>query len=263
MKILLVGDIVGKGGRRAACKLIPRLRTELGCCYCIANGENVAGGAGLTAKCVEELKSNGVDTITTGDHIWDQKDFVNDVKRYPYVLRPANFSLQQPGRGYGIYNIPIGGTICVINVIGRVFIGRSSDNPFDAVDRILDEMNHRTKIIFVDFHGEATSEKIAMGRHLDGRVTAVFGTHTHVPTADSRVFPGGTAFQCDLGMVGSRQSIIGRDINSVVASFKTGMPARFKVIDKDIELNGAVVEFDPTTGRAKHIERVYQTYDVA
>ena len=255
MKILLIGDIVGKGGRRAVRQLVPEIREEYGCCFCIANGENAAGGSGLTSRCVEELKRTGVDVITSGDHIWSQKDFVKDIGNFPYVLRPANFNSLQPGKGFDCFESPIG-LICVVNLIGRVFIAHHVDNPFTVVDRILNEVQGHSKYIFVDFHGEATSEKIAMGRFLDGRVTAVFGTHTHVQTADERIFPKGTAFISDVGMVGGHESVIGRDIQGVINSFYTGMPSRFKVVEKDIMLNGAVVEVDPDTGNAKKITRV-------
>lgn len=260
MRILLVGDIVGKGGRKAVRQLVPQLRRELQCSFCIANGENCAGGAGLTEKGVLELKDSGVDVVTSGDHVWDQRDFVGQIAGLPFALRPANVYKGQPGRGFNIFPIPIGGNICVINLMGRVFLKAQSDCPFVEADRILAQVESRTKTIFVDFHAEATSEKIAMGRFLDGRVTAVWGTHTHVQTADERVLPKGTAFLCDLGMVGARESILGRDINAVVTKFSTGMPSRFKVVETGIEFNGAVVDFDPETGLATGIERVVRYF---
>ena len=255
MNVLLIGDIVGKGGRKAVHALVPEICKEYGCCFCIANGENVAGGSGLTATCIEELKKSGVDVITSGDHVWAHKEFVDDIDNYSYVLRPANLNSLQPGKGFGLFDCPIG-VICVINLIGRVFINHHADNPFIEVDRILNEINDRAKYIFVDFHGEATSEKIAMGRFLDGRVTTVYGTHTHVQTADEQIFPNGTAFISDLGMVGSQESIIGRDIQSVIKAFYTGMPGRFKVVEKKIVLNGVVVELDPDNRKAKKITRI-------
>jgi len=256
MRALLIGDVVGKGGRQAVRQLAPALKAEFKCAFCIANGENSAGGAGLTENCAMELKSSDVDVVTSGDHVWDQKEFAQQIDRLPFVLRPANFHASQPGRGYGIFKTEDGTEICVIDVIGRVFVGTPSDCPFAAVDRILAEVQPRCKVVFVEIHGEATSEKIAMGRHLEGRVTAVWGTHTHVPTADERVLPGGTAFQCDVGMVGSRESVLGRDIKAVLHRFTTGMPARFTVVDTDTMLCGAVVDFNPVTGRAVKIERV-------
>jgi metallophosphoesterase (TIGR00282 family) len=261
MKILLIGDIVGKGARKAVCKLVPELRKEFNCCFCIANGENIAGGSGLTHKCVESLNHAGVDVVTSGDHIWRQKEFIQDIHRLPYVLRPANFHADQPGKGFGVFNIPIGGVICVISLLGRVFLQHHGDNPFTAVEQILGKVNHQAKIIFVDFHGEATSEKVAMGRFLDGRVTAVFGTHTHVQTADEQIFPGGTAYISDIGMVGGRDSIIGRDIGAVLKSFTVGMPSHYKVVEKNIMLHGAVVEFNPEDGTAIGIERIKREFE--
>ncbi len=257
MRLLLIGDIVGKGGRMAVRHLVPALREEFGCSFCIANGENSAGGAGMTEKCVREILDAGVDVITTGDHVWDQKEFEHQIANYPAVLRPANFPPAQPGRGYGVFQSPDGTEIAVIDLIGRVFVNAQSDNPFTAADRILEDLKQRqVRNIFVDIHAEATSEKIAIGRYLEGRVTAVWGTHTHVQTADERVLPKGTAFICDLGMVGSQESILGRDIRAVIHRMSTGMPRRFKVVDTDVLLCGAVVEFDPTSGRATGIERI-------
>ena len=260
MKILVIGDIVGKGGRIAVKKIVPKLKKEHQCAFCIVNGENIAGGAGLTSKCIDEITQCGVDVITSGDHVWGQKEFVSSISRYKNVLRPANFNSSQPGRGYGIFNIPIGGTICVINLIGRVFISQYSDNPFNTVDKILEDVKSRTNLIFVDFHAEATSEKIAMGHHLDGRVTAMYGTHTHVATADERVLPKGSAYISDIGMVGGINSVIGRDVDSVLNAFKTGMPHRFKVVDREIVLNGIIVDVNEKTGHAIGVQRVSEMY---
>jgi metallophosphoesterase (TIGR00282 family) len=256
MKVLIVGDVVGKGGRRAVAALVPELRREYGAAFCVINGENIAGGAGITANCAKSLLRAGADVITTGDHIWDQRTFRSEIQGCKTVLRPANLPLEQPGRGYGIFKVPIGGNICVISLLGRVFMGLQSNCPFAAADRILKEVEGRTNTIIVDFHAEATSEKIAMGRFLDGRVTAVFGTHTHVPTADEQIFPGETAYITDVGMVGGASSILGRAIPPVVQRFSTGMPARFTVVEDEIVLHGAVVTFDQTTGRASAIERL-------
>ena len=256
MKALLIGDVVGKGGRDAVRALAPALRREFNCAFCIANAENCAGGAGLTEKAVLELMAGGVDVLTTGDHVWDQREFVTQIKHLPFVLRPANLPACQPGVGYGVFPIPLGGEAIVINLLLRVFMKMSSDCPFAAVDRILAEVGKRTPIVFVDVHGEATSEKIAMGRYLDGRATAVFGTHTHVETADEQVFPKGTAYITDVGMVGARESILGREIGAVLTKFTTGMHARFTVVEHGVTLHGAVVEFDRETGRASAITRV-------
>ena len=208
MKILLVGDIVGKGGQAAVCRLVPKLRKEHHCCFCIANAENIAAGAGLTRAAVENLHNHDVDVVTAGDHVWAKTDYVGHIDGLPKALRPANLSARQPGRGYGIFKIPIGGTIAVINLLGHVFMRDQVTCPFATVDRILEEIGSRTTAIIVDMHAEATSEKIAMGRYLDGRVTAVFGTHTHVPTADARVLPEGTAYITDqIGRASCRERV--------------------------------------------------------
>lgn len=256
MKILFIGDIVGHGGRDAVKALAPRLREEYGCGFCIANGENIAGGNGLTKPLVCEFPAGTVDVFTAGDHTWDQKEFPGQIDRCPNVLRPENLGKEQPGRGYGIFEAADGTRVGVVNLIGRTFLGVPSDNPFTAAAAAVEQLRADTSVIIVDFHAEATSEKIAMGRFLDGRVSAVFGTHTHVATADTTIFPGGTAFQCDAGMVGSDASVLGREIAPVVSRFVTGMPTRFPVNDDNVVLHGIVVEVDPATGRALSVERV-------
>ena len=255
MKLLLIGDIVGKQGRKAVQQLVQVLRKEYECCFCIANGENMAGGAGLSENACKDLKESGVNVITSGDHVWDQKDFIHQISKMPWCLRPANLHEGSPGKGYGVYNIPIGGKIAVINLIGRVFMRLQSDCPFQAVEKIIEKVKTQTSTIIVDMHAEATSEKIAMGRFLDGKVTAVFGTHTHVPTADEQIFEGGTAYITDLGMTGSDASILGRAINPVVHRFSTGLPKRFTVEENKIRIHGAVVEFDQASGKALSIQR--------
>lgn len=258
MKILMVGDIVGKGGRRAVNGLVPKLRVEFGCTFCIANGENMAGGSGLNEKCVSEISNCGVDAITTGDHVWDQRDFVPVIGNLHRVLRPANLPTSQPGRGWAIFRAADGTEVAVISLLGRVFMGAGmhADCPFRTADAILREIGGRTKLIIVDLHAEATSEKIAMARYLDGRVTAVLGTHTHVATADERVLPGGTGLQCDVGMVGAQESILGRAIEPVLKRFVTGMPAPFAVVESGVRLHATVIEADPATGRAISLQRV-------
>lgn len=255
MRVLFVGDIVGKGGRQAVRDLVPELRREHGCTFCIANAENMAGGGGITRRCLDELRDAGVDVFTGGDHMWDQRELANEIGQLPNLLRPANVFAGQPGRGYGLFPLPGGGQIGVICLLGRTFIMTSADCPFQAASRIVDELRNKTSTLIVDFHAEATSEKIAMGRFLDGKVSAVLGTHTHVPTADQCIFPGGTAFQCDVGMVGARESVLGRAIEPVLQRFSTGMPARFSVVDKGIRLHATVVEIG-AQGRARTIERV-------
>jgi len=263
MRILFIGDIVGKGGRKAVAALGPVLKREYGCSFCIANGENMAGGAGMTRKCLNELRDSGVDIFSGGDHMWDQRDFMNEVDALRNVVRPANVNPVQPGRGWRVCRTPDGISIAVICLLGRTFMASLANSPFEAADRILEELGSETKQIkhiVVDFHAEATSEKTALARRLDGRVSAVLGTHTHVPTADETVLPGGTAFQCDVGMVGARESILGRAVEPVVRRFTTGMPHRFTVVDAGIRLHATVVDLD-ANGRATGIERVARDYD--
>lgn len=255
MKFFFIGDIVGKGGRDAVRALLPGLLKEYRCDFCVANAENAAGGSGMTRNCLQELQGGLVDVFTAGDHVWDQKEFASEIEALPQVLRPANFAAEQPGRGFGVFTAANGERIGVISLIGRVFMATHSDCPFAAAERIIPELRSQTSCILVDFHAEATSEKIAMGRFLDGKVSAVLGTHTHVPTADQQIFPGGTAFQCDVGMVGARESVIGRSLEPVISRFRTGMPARFTVNDRGIRLCGTVVTVD-AGGRAVGIERV-------
>ena len=255
MKILFLGDIVGRGGRAAVKALLPDLMDEYDCGFCVANGENSAGGSGLTSRCVREILDVGVQAITTGDHVWDQREFVPEMPNFPEVLRPANLHAGQPGRGHAVFDAGNGAKVGVACLLGRTFMGTPSDCPFAAADRIVEELRAETPFIIVDFHAEATSEKTAMGRYLDGRVSAVLGTHTHVPTADQQLFPGGTAFQCDVGMVGSRESILGRDIRPVLQRFTTGMPARFTVNNRAIRLHGVVISIGDD-GRARGIQRV-------
>jgi hypothetical protein len=248
---------VGKGGRRAVATLAPQLRAEFGCAFCVANGENMAGGGGLTRKCLDELwLCRAVDVVTSGDHVWDQKEFVEEIKSAPNVLRPANLPAQQPGRGWALYTAADGTPVGVVNLLGRVFMPFSSDCPFRAADRALEELAPKAKVILVDIHAEATSEKIAMARHLDGRASLVFGTHTHVPTADEQVLPHGTGMICDVGMVGARESVLGRAIAPVLRRFVTGMPGHFTVVEHGTRLQGLVAEIDPRTGKALTLTRV-------
>ncbi len=261
MKFLFVGDIVGKGGRHAVAALVPRLRAEFGAGFCVANGENMAGGSGLSRKCLLELTAAGVDVVTTGDHVWDQKEFVGQIAEMPYVLRPANLPPQQPGRGWGLFQTADGTPVAVASLLGRTFMAAGSDCPFRTADAMLAALAGQVKIVIVDIHAEATSEKTALARYLDGRVTAVLGTHTHVPTADEQILPGGTAFQCDVGMVGARESILGRAIEPVVRRFATGMPGHFTVVEEGIRLHGTLIEADPATGRALTVQRVVRDWD--
>ncbi|MFA7232246.1 MAG: TIGR00282 family metallophosphoesterase [Victivallaceae bacterium] len=253
MNLLFIGDIVGKGGRAAVKELAPELRREFNCSFCIANAENVAAGSGMTAKCIGDM-ADCVNVFTSGDHIWDQKSFEAEIKMMDNVLRPANLSNAQPGRGWKVFRNPGGGEIAVINLLGKVFVKESAYCPFETVENILKQIPATVKCIIVDFHAEATSEKIAMGYFLEGKVTAVLGTHTHVQTADAKILPGGTAYITDAGMTGAERSVLGRDIAAVVDKFRTGMPRRFLVVETGIRLDGVVISYDVNTGRATAIK---------
>ncbi len=256
MRLLFIGDIVGKGGREAVKQLVPELRREFNCQFVIANAENSAAGNGLTAGCARELLTVA-DVLTSGDHTWDQKGFDADLRQFPPIIRPAHFSKRQPGRGWGVFRNPAGGDVAVIVLLGKVFMRESAYCPFETVEQILKEIPSSVKNIIVDFHAEATSEKLAMGYFLDGKVTAVLGTHTHVPTADARVLPGGTAVQTDVGMAGAAVSVLGRDVAAVLQKFTIGMPNRLPVVETGaIRVDAAVVTYDYLTGRASAIESI-------
>lgn len=259
MNILLIGDIIGEPGREAIRELLPRLRKDYNLEFIVANGENAAGGNGLTPKIAEELFGYGVDVITSGDHIWKNKDILKVLDQDTRILRPGNYPSGAPGRGYSVYLTSVGNTIAVINLMGRVFM-QAIDCPFKAVSRIINELSVKAKIIVVDFHAEATSEKIAMGWHLDGKASFVAGTHTHVPTRDARILPQGTAYLTDLGMVGSQDSVIGVNKEAVLRRFLTQLPARFEPARENIWLFGAVVSIDPDTGKARDIKMVSEFY---
>lgn len=230
--------------------LVPQLRKEHHIDFIIVNGENAAGGFGITLDNIQEFLECGVDVVTSGNHVWDQKEFIPHMDSELPVVRPFNYPPGVPGRGY----IQKGGVL-VVNLMGRTFMA-DIDCPFRAADRILTEVSPRPSAIIVDFHGEATSEKQAMGWHLDGRVSAVVGTHTHVGTVDARVLPGGTAFVTDIGMVGPRDSVIGVDAKSVLQRFLTQMPARFEVAKGPVTFNSVLIETDDATGRARSIQRL-------
>jgi metallophosphoesterase (TIGR00282 family) len=257
MVILHIGDVVGKLGRRAISELLPPLIQEHDAGLVVVNGENAAGGNGITASVADTIFAAGADVITTGNHVWAQKEIEQLVEQDARLLRPANYPPGVPGSGAGIYPSRTDGVqVGVINLQGRIFM-RELDDPFRAADEILDWMRQETPIILVDFHAEATSEKIALSRHLDGRVSACVGTHTHVQTADERVFPGGTAHITDVGMTGATESIIGVDIEPVVDRFLTQMPTRFKPPRSGPAiLCGVVLEIDPETGRTWSIDRI-------
>ena len=258
MKILFIGDVVGRPGRRAIRELVPWLRQRHGLGAVIANAENVAGGSGITPETANELFSAGVDVITSGDHLWDQKEVSQLLESEPRFLRPVNYPAGVPGRGGQFFQLEGQPGFAVVNVQGRVFMP-ALENPFLMAQAEVERVRRQTKIILVDIHAEATSEKIAMARFLEGRVSAVIGTHTHVQTADEQVFPGGTAFLCDAGFTGPHDSVLGREIAPVIKRFLTNAPQRFEVAASRILLQGAVVDIDPATGRALSIERISES----
>lgn len=262
MKLLFIGDIVGQPGRRAVKELLPRLREQHGLDFVIANGENSAGGSGITPRTAEEIFTAGVDAITSGDHLWDQKEVVELLQKEPRFLRPLNYPADTPGQGSHVFEIlsskaeaqtPV--AVAVMNLQGRTFMP-PLENPFLLAQAEVERIRQRTRVIFVDFHAEATSEKIAFARMLDGRVSAVVGTHTHVQTADEQIFPGGTAYLSDSGFTGPHESVLGREIEPVIRRFVTSTPQRFEVARNRVLLHGCVIEIDESSGKALSICRI-------
>lgn len=255
MKILCIGDIVGRPGRRTVRELLPELKEKYEIDVILANAENASGGVGLTRKTAEELLGYGIDIFTLGNHTWDNRDIFSyiDDEKIPLV-RPANYPPGTPGKGYRIFNIH-GTRIGVINLIGRVFLG-DFDCPFRTFNTIYEEIKDKTDFILVDFHAEATAEKVALGWYLDGRAAAVFGTHTHVQTADDRVLPGGTGYISDLGMTGPIDSVIGMQKEIIIEKFVTQLPKRFEVAKGNTVLCGIILEIDEISGRTRDIQRV-------
>ena len=250
--------MVGRPGRETVAALLPSLRTELRIDLAVVNGENAAGGAGLTAPIARELRAAGADVVTNGNHVWDQRVFLEEIAGLDFAIRPINLPPGNPGRGWLVC-----GDVLVVNALGRVFMA-AYDDPFRAVDQLLDELGDRApRIRVLDWHAEATSEKVAMGWHLDGRFSAVLGSHTHVPTADARVLPGGTAYVSDTGMVGPRDGVLGMRADIIVERFRTLMPRRFEVAGGPTVFNAVCVEADDATGRALSIERVDRVREAA
>jgi metallophosphoesterase (TIGR00282 family) len=254
MKILAIGDIVGRPGRQIVHAYLKKLRREYSIDMVIANGENAAGGFGLTFNTAQELMDDGVDVFTSGNHIWAQKDILPHLDDMP-ILRPLNYPPGVPGRGYLKT-----GKVLVVNLIGRTFM-TNYDCPFRAMDSLLDELKDRPPVVIIDFHAEATSEKIALGMYLDRRVSAVLGTHTHVGTIDTRVLPGGTAYVTDIGMTGPKNSVIGDNAEDVIYRFLTMIPRHLSVGKGEPELNAVVVDINEDTGKATSIERIYREMD--
>ncbi len=255
LTILFLGDVVGEPGRSAVITRLPEMKRENAIDFVVVNGENAAGGRGITPKITIDLLRAGASVVTTGDHIWDQKEIASFIPTEPRLLRPVNYPAGAPGNG-AIVLETAKGKVGVINVQGRTFMQPILENPFEAVDRAVAEIAEQTRVIFVDAHAETTSEKIALGRFLDGRVSAVIGTHTHVQTSDEQIFPGGTAFLCDAGMCGPSESILGRSMVPIIHRFISNLPTQFPVAKGEVRLCGAIVGIDENTGRAMSIRRV-------
>ncbi len=261
MNILFIGDINGKAGRKVIKNSLPAMIKNKNIDFIIANGENSAGGFGITKEKYLELLSYGIDVITTGNHIWDKKEAIDLIKCETNILRPANYPDNNPGAGYGVFEakkskVKIG----VINLIGRIFMP-PADCPFTTAQKIVNEISSQTKIIIVDIHAEATSEKQALGFYLDGKVSAVIGTHTHVQTADERILPAGTGFITDAGMTGPFDSVIGVEKDKIIRRFLTLMPEKFDVAKNNLWLNAVLLSIDETTGKTKSIERINTKYE--
>ncbi len=263
VRVLMVGDLIGKPGRLAAERLIPELREARGVDFVTANGENLAGGMGLTAATARMVLEAGVDVITSGNHIWDKREIYAELDREPRILRPLNYGeAGVPGRGWGVFHAADGSEVAVINLQGRTYM-QPIENPFTVADALLDEGADELPVVrLVDFHCELTSEKNALGVHLDGRVSVIVGTHTHVPTADERILRRGTAYQSDVGMTGPVWSVIGFEPSTVLPRFINALPTRFEVGEGPVVFNGLLVDVDAVTGRALAVERMARLVDV-
>lgn len=256
MKVLCIGDIVGKTGREAVMTHVPVMKASGGIDFVIANAENAAAGHGVTEKIAKELFQAGCDVLTLGDHIWDKKDLYPYLKITPHILRPLNFPVEAPGRGYCIIDLKDNVQIAVVCLLGRVFIKYHTDCPFRAIDTLLKNELKQVSNIIVEMHAEATSEKVTMGHFLNGKVSAVFGTHTHVQTADETILSQQTAYITDIGMTGPRDSVIGQKKELIIERYWSGLPQKFEVSSNPAILSGIVLDIDETTGKAKTIQRV-------
>ena len=260
MKILMIGDVVGKPGRDCVRDLLPKVIENYQVDFTIANGENLAAGTGFNEKTANELFSYGVNVLTMGNHVWDKKEAIAYIEREKRIVRPANYPPGTPGQGSAVFTVK-GTKIAVVNASGRVFMP-ALDCPFRVLEDVVKELQQETPLVFVDFHAEATSEKIAMGRYLAGRVSAVVGTHTHVQTADEQILAGNTAYITDTGMTGPYESVLGIDPEIVLKKFITQMPVRFEVMDKGaVQFNAVVVDIDENNGKARTIERIYDIHE--
>lgn len=255
MNILFIGDVVGKPGREAIKTLLPGLKNEFSLDFVVVNAENAAGGSGITAKVAQELFDCSVDVLTSGDHIWKKKEIFELIKTERRILRPNNFPTTAPGAGYGVFTAANNQKVGVISVLGRVFMD-ALECPFKTTLAAVEAITKETNVILVDIHAEATSEKVALGWYLQGKVSAVLGTHTHIQTADERILPEGTAYLTDAGMTGPYDSVIGRKVENVMERFLTHVPVRFEVAEGNVQLCGAVMEIDERTGHAQKITRI-------
>lgn len=255
MNILFIGDIVGSPGRQAVRELLPGLKREFNLNFSIANAENAAGGSGITPAVAKDLFDAGLDVLTSGDHIWKKREIFEIIDKEPRILRPLNFPIGVAGRGLGLFKTNNSAKVGVINVNGRVFM-EALECPFKTTQAAQETLSKDTKIIIVDIHAEATSEKVALGWYLDGKASAVLGTHTHIQTADERILPGGCAYITDVGMTGPQDSVIGRRREDVLERFITCVPIRFEVAKENIQLQGVVLDIDENTGKARSIARI-------
>ena len=260
---MCIGDVVGKPGRRILAEKLPALIAQREIHCVVANAENAAGGSGITGPAKEKLQSYGVDVITLGDHCFRKRDGLSVIGEGKGIIRPANLPREALGRGHLVQTLNCGLEVAVINVLGRLYMNTQADCPFHAVDNCLKMIDSSVKIRIVDMHAEATSEKIAMGWYLDGRASVVFGTHTHVATADERILPAGTAYITDLGMTGAHESVLGRRVDRVLRSLTTGMPTVYELATGDLRINGLLVQVDSATGKAERVERICITQDGA
>ncbi len=256
MNILCIGDVVGQAGRKILEDELPKMMQEFALDAVIVNAENAAGGSGVTPRIAKQFFRAGCDVITLGDHVWDREELVEYLKEEPRVLRPANFPDDAPGAGSVVVQTKKGVRIGVLSLLGRVFVKYYTDCPFRTAEKCVARLKQETQVVLVDFHAEATSEKIAMGWFLDGKVSAVFGTHTHIQTADEKILSKGTAYITDLGMTGPYDSVIGQKKDKIIKRFLTGLPARFEVAKDDPVLNGVIVSLDDQTGIAQKIVRI-------
>ena len=261
VKVLCIGDVVGRPGRQVLSETLPGIIKEHEINCVIANAENSAGGSGITPQIYDKLQKYGVNVITLGDHVFRKKDIIPTLEKSDSIIRPANMSIQAAGKGYTIYHTEEGCDVAVIALLGRLYMNTAGDNPFQAIDKILARLPEHIKVIVVEMHAEASSEKVALGRFLDGRASLVYGTHTHIPTADEEIFPGGTGYITDIGMTGPHESVLGRNIEPVVKSLVTQMPFQYSIASRDLRVNGVIATIDSHTGKALKIERLKVTSD--